>query len=300
MNLPRIALLLALATAAGCSATSSPGPAGSTTAASTTGAGGGATGASTTGEGGSFIPGSGGSGGGQGGGEPQIAEVYGHSPDTLYRLDPDTKAVTIVGAFQGCSGVIDIALDKDSKLIGATFGGLYTIDKGNAHCTLIAGGSYPNSLSFVPAGTVDPEKEALVGYLGSTYVRIDPQTGTVSNIGALSGGYVSSGDIVSVKGGKSLLTVNGQGCGDCIVEVNPTTGDLVKNWGPVGHGAVYGLAFWAGKAYGFDDAGEIFEIDFAANGTGVTATNIPIPGNPFLQFWGAGSTTSAPAVPVPK
>lgn len=137
------------------------------------------------------------------------------------------------GRLPGCGGVVDIALDKDSKLIGATFGGLYTIDKGNAHCTLIAGGSYPNSLSFVPAGTVNPEKEALVGYLGSTYVRIDPQTGTVSNIGALSGGYVSSGDIVSVKGGKSLLTVNGQGCGDCIVEVNPTTGNLVKNWGPV-------------------------------------------------------------------
>ena len=81
--------------------------------------------------GGGFIGGGffgGGSGGGQGGGEPQIAEVYGHSPDTLYRLDPDTKAVTTVGDFQGCSGVIDIALDKDSKLLGASFGGLYAID----------------------------------------------------------------------------------------------------------------------------------------------------------------------------
>ena len=300
MKLPRLTPLFLLATAAACSATPNTTPAGGTTSMAT-GAGGGAqSSSSSTGAGGDFIPGSGGSGGGQGGGEPQIAEVYGHSPDTLYRLDPDTKAVTTVGDFQGCSGVIDIALDKDSKLLGASFGGLYAIDKGNAHCTLIANGSYPNSLSFVPAGTVDPDKEALVGYLGSTYVRIDPQTGSVSNIGALSGGYASSGDIVSVKGGKSYLTVNGNGCGDCIVEVNPSTGDLVKNWGPVGHGAVYGLAFWAGKAYGFDDAGEIFEIDFAMDGSKVTTSIIPIPGNPSLQFWGAGSTTSAPVVPVPK
>jgi hypothetical protein len=300
MKLPRLTPLFLLATAAACSATPSTTPTGSTTSGATGTGGGAQSSSSSTGAGGDFIPGTGGSGGGQGGGEPQIAEVYGHSPDTLYRLDPDTKAVTTVGAFQGCSGVIDIALDKDSKLLGASFGGLYAIDKSNAHCTLIANGSYPNSLSFVPAGTVDPDKEALVGYLGSTYVRIDPQTGSVSNIGALSGGYASSGDIVSVKGGKSYLTVNGNGCGDCIVEVNPSTGDLVKNWGSVGHGAVYGLAFWAGKAYGFDDAGEIFQIDFAMDGSKVTTSIIPIPGNPSLQFWGAGSTTSAPVVPVPK
>jgi hypothetical protein len=206
--------------------------------------------------------------------------------------------VTEVGPFQGCSDVIDIALDKDSNLYGTTFGGLYRIDKTTAACTEIAAGGYPNSLSFVPAGTVDPNVEALVGYNGSTYVRIDTTTGAVTTVGGISGGYASSGDIVSVKNGKTLLTVTGLGCGDCLIEVDPKTGDLVSDYGQVGYGAVFGLAFWAGTAYGFSDAGQLFEVTFSGN-TAMTAP-ITIPSAPpGLQFWGAGSTTSAPPAPVP-
>jgi hypothetical protein len=233
------------------------------------------------------------------GGDNLIAEVYGHSPNTLYRLDPVTKQVTTVGDFGGCSSVIDIALDKDSNLFGTTFGGLYRIDKNTAVCTLISNGSYPNSLSFVPKGTVDPNTEALVGYNGSTYIRIDTVTGAVTPIGSLQGGLISSGDIVSVINGKTLLTVNGLNCGDCIIEVNPTTGDMIQNWGPVGYGAVFGLAFWAGKAYGFSNAGQLFEISFGA--TNVTTTPIAISSAPpGLSFWGAGSTTSAPPIVMPQ
>ena len=238
--------------------------------------------------------------GGGGGEEPMIAEVWGQSPDTLYKLDPLTNAVTTIGKFKGCSGVIDIALDKDSNLYAAASGGLYKVDKASATCSLIASGSYPNSLSFVPAGTVDASKEALVGYLGATYVRIDTQNGKVTTIGQLSGGYTSSDDIVSVKNGKTLLTANGPTCngGDCLLEVNPTTGDLVKNWGNVKFDAVFGLAFWAGKAYGFTNGGDLFEINFSTSS--ITTKKITIPGNLTLQFWGAGSTTSAPADPIPQ
>jgi hypothetical protein len=240
----------------------------------------------------------GGSSSGAGGGN-QIAEVYGHSAVTLYRMDPTTKQVTVVGNFQGCSSVIDIALDKDSNLFGTTFDGLYRIDKNTAVCTHIASGGYPNSLSFVPKGTVDPNAEALVGYQGATYVRIDTVTGAITPIGSLQGGLSSSGDIVSVINGKTLLTVNGLNCGDCIVEVNPTTGDMIQNWGPLGYASVFGLAFWAGKAYGFNDAGQLFEIEFGM--TNVMATPIPIPSAPpGLSFWGAGSTTSAPPIGIPQ
>ena len=42
--------------------------------------------------------------------------------------------------------------------------------------------------------------------------------------------------------------------------------------------------------------GEHALIDITDNGTGITTTNIPIPSKPpTLQFWGAGSTTPAPA-----
>jgi len=300
----RSSLFILLAATAGCSANATSGVFTTSSGTSSEGAGGGdgagGSGATTTGEpgvGGSFTTGAGGGGGSV---EPMIAEVWGQSPDTLYKLDPNTNAVTTIGKFKSCNSVVDIALDKDSNLYAAASGGLYKVDKTNAQCTLIASGSYPNSLSFVPAGTVDANKEALVGYLGADYVRIDTVTGKVTTIGKLSGGYTSSGDIVSVKDGKTLLTANGSNCGtgDCLLEVNPTTGDLVKNWGNVKFDAVFGLAFWAGKAYGFTDAGELFEINFTASS--ITSKKITIPGNLKLQFWGAGSTTSAPVDPIPQ
>ena len=120
------------------------------------------------------------------GGHAGVAIVYGESAGTLYSLDPTTKAVTVVGAFANCdtSGVIDIALDKSSKMYATTFQGVYTVDTSNAVCTLIASGAtYPNSLSFVPAGTLDPNTEALVGYQGANYVRIDTMTGAITTVG---------------------------------------------------------------------------------------------------------------------
>jgi len=226
------------------------------------------------------------------------SEVFGQSSDMLYKLDPKTKNVSVVGKFSNCGngGVIDIALDKESNLFGTTFEGLWSINKKNAACSKIALGSYPNSLSFVPQGTVDANEEALVGYLGSDYVRIDKNSGKVSTIGGLTGGYQSSGDIVSVQGGSTYLTVKGNECGDCLFEVNPKTGDMVKNWGKVGYGSVFGLAFWAGSVYGFTDGGELFEITFA--GGALKTTPIATGGPSDLSFWGAGSTTAAPLTPV--
>ncbi len=263
------------------------------------GAGAGGPGGNTTGtssDGGGFQSGPGGGGGG--GGEPEVAEVYGHSPDTLYRLDPNTKAVSVVGTFDGCSSVIDIALDKDSKLVGTTFDAIYNIDKATAACSLITTGSYPNSLSFIPEGTLDPNVEALVGYEGDQYVRIDPTSGAKQYIGSpWSNGLVSSGDVVSVKGGKSFLTVTGNDCPtDCLVEIDPATGAMLQNWGPLGYSAVYGIAFWAGSVYGFSEAGELFEVSFP-NGA-LTTTLIAAPAN--TMYWGAGSTTSAPPDPIPE
>jgi hypothetical protein len=228
-----------------------------------------------------------------------IAEVFGESADTLYKLDPVTKSVTVVGPFQGCSGVIDIALDKDSNMYGTTFDGIYHIDRTTAACTLIASGSsYPNSLSFVPAGTLDPTKETLVGYQGDQYIRIDTTTGAISNVGSSIGmGFSSSGDIVSVKGGNTYLTVTGPGCTtDCLLQVDPKTGAFVHNWGPVGYSEVFGLAFWAGSVYGFDNGGDLFEISFS--GIQLQIMKIPIPSAPpMLSFYGAGSSTSAPITP---
>lgn len=223
------------------------------------------------------------------------AEVYAHSPTTLYRLNPNTLLVDTVADFNGCGEVIDIALDKDSNLYGTSFTGLYRINRDTAVCTLIATGSYPNSLSFVPAGVLDPTNEVLVAYLGSDYIRIDVTTGAITTIGTIGGGLSSSGDIVSVEGGGTYLTVEGPNCDDCLIQVNPADGGLQRNWGELGFPDVWGLAYWGGVAYGFDDNGSAFSIEFGAST--VTTTPIAFPGAPpGLRFWGAGSTTVAPII----
>lgn len=225
------------------------------------------------------------------------AAVYAHSPSTLFKLDPDTKAVTVIGNFDGCSGVVDIALDAKSNLY-ASAGGIYKVDTKTAKCTPVGGGGFAgNSLSFVPAGTLDPVKEILVTYSGGQYMRVDIDKGTTTNLGSLPSGFNSSGDIVSVKGGGTYVTVNGNGCGDCLLEVDPKTGTMKKNWGPVGASAVYGIAYWAGSVYAFSDSGQIFELTFGTDK--LISKEIAIPMKPSgLQFWGAGSTTAAPVVPV--
>ena len=223
-----------------------------------------------------------------------VAVVYAQSADTLYRLDPASNQVAVVGAFTGgCSSIIDIAIDSNSNGYVTTSNALWKVDLTSAACTHIADGSYPNSLSFVPKGTLDPNVEALVGYDGSTYIHINTTTGAVTSVGSLSGGYTSSGDIVSVINGGTFLTVKSSSCSDCLLQIDPKTGDLIQNYGSVGHSDVFGLAFWAGTAYGFDNAGQMFSIGWVNNK--LTTTNIPVPNPPpSLSFWGAGSTTSAP------
>ncbi len=225
---------------------------------------------------------------------PEVAVVYAHSPSQLYKVDPKTKGVTLVGSFSGgCSSVIDLAIDANSNAFVTTFSAFYKLDLATAKCTQVSTGSYPNSLSFVPKGTLDANAEALVGYFGSTYVRIDTSSGAVTNVGTLTGGYSSSGDIVSVINGGTFLTVNGNSCNDCLLQVDPKTGNVVQNYGSVNHSAVYGLAFWGGTLFGFDAAGELFQI--TAKNNAIVTQNINIPNAPpNLVFWGAGSTTSAP------
>ncbi len=284
-------------TATGTGATGTGGAGtGTTTATTTTGmggaggalvGGGGPGGASSTGSTGST--GSTSTSSGAGG---AAAEVFAHSGTTLYKLDPTTLAVTTVGDFVGCGGsVIDIAIDKNGEMWGARYSALVKIDKVTADCTVIAAGNYPTSLSFVPAGVLDPIEEVLVGYVDAQYIRIDKVTGAVTNVGLLGGGYLSSGDIVSLIGGGTYLTVKGNGCSDCIVEVDPSTGAMTSMIGALGYTKVFGLAYWAGVAYGFTDAGQLVSIDVGS----AASTLIPIPNAPVgLQFYGAGSTTAAP------
>jgi hypothetical protein len=205
----------------------------------------------------------------------------------------------------------DIALDKDGNMYGSvmlegsdcdtTAGEIVKIDKTTAVTTILgtSATAFPNSLSFVPAGTIDPVNEVLVGYNSDAYVRIDPVSGATTVIGNLNPNstgqtWYSSGDIVSIIGGKTYLTATldpSSSSNDSILEVDPVHGTALTVIGTVGFGKVWGLGFWAGTAYGFDEGGQLFSIDLTSG----ASTAIPLGGGiSGVSFFGAGNTTAAP------
>lgn len=240
----------------------------------------------------------GGTGFGSEGGPPPPPSgiVYGHSSTTLYRIDTASHAVSEVGFFFGCGHVADIAVDETSTIYASNGAELFVVENNTARCTKVATGAFPNSLSFVPSGTLDA-KETLVGYEGGSYMKIDTASGKTEKVGELGGGFESSGDIVSVKDGKTFVTVKGPECADCLVEVDPTTGALTKNWGSLGMVDVFGLAFWGGEVFAFSDSGDVALVKLGADT--LTTEKLSVPNAPAdLSFRGAGSTTSAPVGPV--
>lgn len=259
--------------------------------------------------------------GSNGGPRTGPAEVFVHSSDTLYKLDPNSSALELsrVGKFTGVDGsMVDIALNEEGAMYGTTYNAVYRIDKETGAATLIrtqgtpADKTYPDSLSFVPKGTLAEDREVLVGYRGSDYISIDPDTGAIEVIeaNALGDELVSSGDIVSIKEGNFLtyLTVkpNPEGecqssecraCenNDCLFEVDPVTGAKISNLGSSKRKNVFGLAFWAGTVYGINSEGNLFKLE---TDDPVRTTNITIPsGLGTIRFFGAGSSTSAPDGP---
>jgi len=249
---------------------------------------------------------------------PAPGKVYAHSDNTLWLLEPISKQVTMVGLFDcvgtTVSSMVDIAIDRAGKMTGSAAiqfnnglgGALVSIDPTNAHCTVLTRGpDLVTSLTYVPEGTLVANAEALVGYTDDRYVRVDPTTGALTDIGLLnidkaaSGGvrWLSSGDVVSIKDGGTYLTVKAESGamagGDRIVEVDPKTGALKRVIGPTGMGDVLGLGYWGGIAYGFTLEGALIQIDLTTG----AGTPIAIPGAPSdLAFYGAGTTTIAPII----
>src|SRR5215210_7033671 len=92
--------------------------------------------------------------------EQVMTFVYAHTSSQLYRVDPDTLGVTLVGNFTFAGGgsdqITDLAIDKTGLMIGISFTSVYRIDPSNAACTRLSQdltGTF-NGLSFVPADQI--------------------------------------------------------------------------------------------------------------------------------------------------
>src|SRR5262245_50655166 len=146
--------------------------------------------------------------GGGDSGDGSMTFVYAHTSSTLYKVDPDTLAISKIGDFVWpgfADQMTDLAIDKNGVMIGVSFGSVYKVDPTNAKTTLLSsalGGTF-NGLSFVPASALGMTgDDVLIGTRNDDGVvsRIDPMTGAVSTVGNMGNAFQSSGDLVAVEG----------------------------------------------------------------------------------------------------
>jgi hypothetical protein len=227
--------------------------------------------------------------------------VYAHSSTRLYYMDvyPPYQIVDVADfgwpANADSTEMTDIAIDRNGVIYGVSFDDLFVCRADNAQCRRIGGlPSSFNGLTWMPAGTVFPDREALIGIANDgRWFRLDIPVGggnlQAVQIGAYSAGYTSSGDAFSIEGVGTFGAVNkGSLTYDYLLEVN-ATGGLVRELGPIGaYSTIYGVAGWSGKFFGFDSTGAVILIDL---NSGTPPTVTPIHTGTGIVWWGAGVRT---------
>lgn len=242
---------------------------------------------------------------------PDLCGIFAHSSQNLYRLDPNTLDVILVGAFNiGAFAITDIAIDQNDALIGVSLAKIWSIDRMTGAASEIAAfdGATDGltSLSFVPLDGSDPQSpERLVaaGSSGNVY-EVNPATGTTTllgNFGLSSGSQIrSSGDLVSLRGLGTFATVtigDSPTDPDFLATIDTTTwAATVVGAASTGFDKVFGLAYWDGSLLGFVDdgsgagTGSMIDIDAV---TGVGTLVLPSA----FRWAGAAVATDAPIAP---
>lgn len=284
MRITRAVILSALAPALACGAADRESPsseAGDADAGDDSGGGGGSSGG-----------GGGGGGSGGSGSSDAVTHVFAHSDQQLYRVDPDTLDIQLVGSFDwggGWDEMTDIAIDRDGRMIGISYDRVYAVNSDNAATGYLADLDRSfNGLSFLPHPS-QPEREILIGAAqdGSVY-EIDPATGASTPRGNYGDGMGSSGDIVSVDGFGTAATVTmGFGGSDQLVRVeSDSSADPI---GDTGVEDLWGLGFWGDKVYGFAEDGSFVLLDIHTGAAQFIE-------NAGVAWWGAGVTTQADVI----
>jgi hypothetical protein len=221
--------------------------------------------------------------------------VYAHTSSALYRVDPDTLAITLIGDFvwPGAADMMtDLAIDKHGQLVGVSFTSVYTVDPSNAKATLLSGnlGGTFNGLSFVPASSIGQTgDDVLVGTRNNdgAVFRVDPMTGNTFPVGNMGTGFSSSGDLVAVDGFGMVQTT--PGATDVLVKLAPITFAATPIGSGTGFTQIWGVAYWKDKIFGFTNNGEFISIDPTTGAGTLVQGSGP-------QWWGAAVTTTAPIV----
>jgi hypothetical protein len=223
--------------------------------------------------------------------------VYAHTSSQLYKVDPDTLAVMLVGNFAfsggGSDQITDIAIDKSGLMIGISFQSVYRIDPTTAACTRLSQNLTTsfNGLSFVPAVEIGQTgADILVATQNTSGVvsRIDPATGAATPIGNM-GAFSSSGDLVSIVGLGTLQTADNGAAADKLVRLAPTSFAAAPIGSTIGYSDIWGIAYWKDKVFGFTESGQFITIDPVSGVGTLVQGNGP-------RWWGAAVTTLAPVL----
>lgn len=195
-------------------------------------------------------------------GDPPIpvatAPLYANTTGDLYEVDPETGAVSHLGAFMDGSnavdGMVDIAIDMEGGLYGGTYDALWRIDPETAELTKVCD---IDVAMYALAFTSDGD---LVAGAFSDIQVIDIETCRVSTLVSNSE-YETSGDLVGLPDGYLYWSVRGgRDEPDELVRINPRNGRA--EWiGRIGFGKLYGMAYHDGQLYGFSSNGQTVGIN---------------------------------------
>ncbi|MFT5353586.1 MAG: hypothetical protein ACI9KE_000785 [Polyangiales bacterium] len=232
------------------------------------------------------------------------AVVWAHSGRELFRFDPLTNRVTSVGILNTTEddvgdffSMTDVAVRSDGALFGLGRGRVWRIDTETARCTTVVMEVQGTAMSFVPAGEIGDQEELIVGYEDSNdrakLARVDLVAGTVVDLATFSGDCETSGDIASISGLGTFITLRcaNDESQDFLATIDVMTA-TISIIGPTGVRGIWGLGFWAGVFYGFTNSGELVEIDASTGASTIIANELGAEDG----FWGAGVTTEAPLI----
>jgi hypothetical protein len=144
------------------------------------------------------------------GGPPAIARVYANTDKDLWRMDPATKNVTIIGPFVGVDGtpladtMTDVAVNRAGDVWSNSTSKVFSLAlpagdaAGNVVATqkvAITSGTRFYALAFAPIGVLDPSAEVLVAGDAAGDLYLIPTTGATSTPAKIGGfGTVLAGD----------------------------------------------------------------------------------------------------------
>jgi len=225
-------------------------------------------------------------------------KIYAHSSSALSTVDVVDYTVTNIGAFKwpndgGSHQMTDVAIDRHGVLYGVTFDRLYVCNPMSAQCFNLGllPGSF-NGLTWIPAGTLDPDKDSLIGITNNgtwNHLKIMNGQVTLQQLGSYGAGYSSAGDAFSIEGVGTFAAVNKVGLNSTvIVTVDPLNGKVLNELAvTVGYNSIFGLAGWEGLIIAFDSDATMIKIDPMTK----LVTNL---GKKNVAWWGAGVGTILP------